>query len=156
MTDDRCDECLPKQGLQRRHVQGIFGFFDLIDDSFTWNNDWDGTLGHEEDMLMYHAVFGLSAGIPLCCVTWWIQQVHVKHRMRTAEKAATGVNPLTKQSFAMCPAKRHEWPDYVAGDLMSWNDGNGEETHDVWKCGCGVCTNWNAYVNWFIAEGWIA
>jgi len=156
MSDDhRCAQCDPR-GRHARELDG--GSFQRFSDDFTYNNDWDGTDGHDEDMLMYHAVFALSAGIPLCCLAWWIQKCQIEGDLNLAVKAGTGINPLTKQQFALCPKKTHEWPDWVKGELLSWKPedvAGPEDVHDVWRCGCGVCTNWEAYADWFVSLGLI-
>lgn len=60
---------------------------------------------------LYHTMFGLMAGIPLCCIVHWYECVILKKSRRHDDDF--GLNPLTGQPFAKCQLPAHEWADWV-------------------------------------------
>lgn len=73
----------------------------MIDFTFGPEIDWTKS---EEDFIMYHAIFGFSAGFPVCCVIDFIKN-HLNDQSHYSNRV--GIHPLTLQTFALCDGE-HE------------------------------------------------
>jgi len=58
----------------------------------------------EESAVLYHLIYGLSAGFPLCCIINFIRFTALGHKVSHTHARLE----LTNQPYAKCPAEVHD------------------------------------------------